>query len=207
LLLSAQVFLWFSRFWQGRANKLEMKNDDLDKIERLHSLKERGLLTAEEFAAEKQKLLEGVEGADSDDPVAIAPPTTPPSIEEPALAAEDEWTDWDGDESETSRRWTIWALGAGVLAVALAAAWWFLPLITSDGAAEATDSVQEVATPIKPTLTLDAVSESNFNGRDEAPHCRLSNPQGETIFISAILAEGERQAIMNWHSMVPRTNS
>jgi hypothetical protein len=48
----------------------------------------------------------------------------------------------------------------------------------------------------QPTFTLQPVSEAQFKGQDDVPHCRLTDGAGRPIFVSAILKGGGRQAVI-----------
>ena len=175
-----------------------MPNDDLDKIERLHALRERGLLTEEEFAKEKERLLSGEEDAKrpAED---IEVVQTENSSSETASPHEDEAPSWD-EIGEEKRRWPVFGLGGVTLVLAVATgSYFFLPSKDESALASPTPTSlipsQATASPVE-QRTLQRVSEANFNLQEEVPHCTLSNADGMPIFMSAILVGGERQAII-----------
>lgn len=165
-----------------------LANDDLDKIERLHALRERGLLSEDEFAQEKRKLLSG-QSEGRKQPQGDVEANT--SVDPEDYGAED----------ASSRRRVVWLIVAALVIGAAIVAFVMLwsnpdsdPRTPQIDASEVAAS-ESVPTPTPPTA-LDPVSKSDFGGQDEIPHCTLTNASGLPIFLSAIMMDGSRGAII-----------
>ena len=172
-----------------------MASDDLDKIERLHALRQQGLLTDEEFAAEKRKLLAGSGTA------------TAPEVPQVPMAAPSEATSsneayFDESYSRHPNRRVLWtALGVAAVMIVAVLAY----LLTASQGGQTAPSEQMTASDV-PTIAdvpaaaatsmLAQVIESDFKGQDEIPHCTLSNAEGVPIFRSAIMLDGSRAGII-----------
>lgn len=172
-----------------------MASDDLDKIERLHALRQQGFLTDEEFAKEKRKLLAGSGEA------------TAPEVPQVPLAAPSEATSsneayFDESYSRHPNRRVLWtALGVAAVMIVAVLAY----LLTASQGGQTAPSEQMTASDVQTiadvpaaaaTSMLAQVIESDFKGQDEIPHCTLSNAEDVAIFRSAIMMDGSRAAII-----------
>ena len=172
-----------------------MANDDLDKIERLHALRKQDLLSEEEFSEEKRKLLSGHWDATS--PPENTPAPNPKPIEEnaPDLVYLDE-----ADSRHPNRR-VLWAT-LGIAAVVAAVAAYLMFASNKNQNPQSPEIVASGTPPLAiastslPSSTLEQVSTGDFKGQDEIPHCTLSNSAGVPVFLSAIMMDGSRGAIV-----------